>query len=117
MIERYGAENFRLCIASEVSVGSDNTCSEQKISSPSKYLTKLWNISRFIAGFQIPDDIPNLSDLSPSDRWILADLEKLTRQCVAGYEEFNYLIPANKIRDFTWNVFASHYLELAKGRA
>ncbi len=117
MLERYGAENFRLWIASEVSVGSDYTCSEQKISSPSKFLTKLWNISRFIAGFQFPDEIPKLSDLSPSDRWILAELEKLTRECVAGYEDFNFFIPANKIRDFAWNVFASHFLELAKGRA
>lgn len=117
MLNRYGAENFRLWIASEVSVGSDYTCSEQKISSPGKFLTKLWNISRFIAGFPIPEMTPNYEDISPSDKWILSELSQLTQECLSGYEDFNFFVPANKIRDFTWNVFAAHYIELAKGRA
>jgi len=36
---------------------------------------------------------------------------------LAGYEDYNFFVPANKLRDFTWNVFAAHYVELAKGRA
>ena len=71
MLEKYGGENFRLWTASEVTVGSDYTCSEQKIASPGKFLTKLWNISRFIAGFQVPEEVPSL--LSPSDEWILSE--------------------------------------------
>jgi valyl-tRNA synthetase len=117
MLERYGAENFRLWIASEVSVGSDYTCSEQKIASPGKFLTKLWNISRFIAGFPEPTRAPSLSSVSSSDRWILAELSALTEESISGYEDFNFFIPSNKIRDFTWNLFAAHYVELAKGRA
>ncbi|MCL5066762.1 MAG: valine--tRNA ligase [Thaumarchaeota archaeon] len=117
MLNRYGAENFRLWIASEVSVGSDYTCSEQKIASPGKFLTKLWNISRFIAGFPIPKEEPRYDSLSSSDKWILSELSQLTSECLSGYEDFNFFIPANKIRDFTWNIFAAHYVELAKGRA
>jgi valyl-tRNA synthetase len=117
MLNRYGAENFRLWIASEVSVGSDYTCSEQKIMSPGKFLTKLVNVSRFIAGFDAPERRPDYAELSHSDRWILAELGKLTEDCLAGYEDYNFFIPANKLRDFTWNVFAAHYVELAKGRA
>jgi valyl-tRNA synthetase len=117
MLDRYGAENFRLWIASEVSVGSDYTCSEQKIASPGKFLTKLWNISRFIAGFPEPSKVPEYDKLASSDRWILAELSALTEESLAGYGDFNFFIPANKIRDFTWNLFAAHYIELAKGRA
>jgi len=117
MLDRYGAENFRMWIASEVSVGSDYTCSEQKIATPGKFLTKLWNISRFIAGFPEPKEIPTYDELSSSDRWILSELSALTEECIAGYEDYNFFVPANKIRDFTWNLFAAHYLELAKGRA
>lgn len=117
MLDRYGAENFRLWIASEVSVGSDYTCSEQKIASPGKFLTKLWNISRFIAGFPEPKRKPPSGELSASDRWILSELSALTDESMAGYEDYNFFIPANKVRDFTWNLFASHYVELAKGRA
>ncbi|MDG6996901.1 MAG: valine--tRNA ligase [Nitrososphaerota archaeon] len=117
MLNKYGAENFRLWIASEVSVGSDYTCSEQKIASPGKFLTKLWNISRFIASFPIPDTIPPYDDISASDKWILSELSQLVSDCLSGYEDFNFFIPANRVRDFTWNVFAAHYIELAKGRA
>jgi valyl-tRNA synthetase len=117
MLNRYGAENFRLWIASEVSVGSDYTCSEQKIMSPGKFLTKLWNIARFIAGFDLPKIAPDYDNLSHSDRWILAELSKLTEDCLTGYEDYNFFVPANRLRDFTWNVFAAHYVELAKGRA
>ena len=73
MLDRSRAENFRMWIASEVSVGSDYTCSESKIATPGKFLTKLWNISRFIAGFPVPEEKPASDDISPSDRWILAD--------------------------------------------
>jgi len=38
-------------------------------------------------------------------------------ECVAGYEEGNGFVPATKIREFVWNVFAAHYIEMVKGRA
>lgn len=117
MLDRYGAENFRMWIASEVSVGSDYTCSEQKIATPGKFLTKLWNISRFIAGLPEPEERPLPDALCASDRWILSELSALIEESLAGYEDFNFFIPSNKIRDFTWNLFAAHYVELAKGRA
>ncbi|HXQ92743.1 MAG TPA: valine--tRNA ligase [Nitrososphaerales archaeon] len=117
MLDRYGAENFRMWIASEVSIGSDYTCSESKIATPGKFLTKLWNISRFIAGFPVPEEKPSYDDISPSDRWILSELSSLTEECIKGYEDYNFFIPANRIRDFTWNIFAAHYVEIAKVRA
>lgn len=115
MLEKYGAENFRMWIASEVSVGSDYTCSEQKISTPGKFLNKLWNVAKYITSFPVPSNEPAL--LNPSDKWILAELSSLTKECLEGYENYNFFIPSNKIRDFTWNTFAAHYIELAKGRA
>lgn len=115
MLEKYGAENFRMWIASEVSVGSDYTCSEQKISTPGKFLNKLWNVAKYITGFPVPRNEP--ARLNASDKWILAELSSLTKECLEGYEDFNFFIPSNKVRDFTWNTFAAHYIELAKGRA
>ena len=34
-----------------------------------------------------------------------------------GYEEYNFFIPAIAIREFTWNGFAAHYIEMVKARA
>ncbi|MFH0986635.1 MAG: class I tRNA ligase family protein, partial [Candidatus Micrarchaeota archaeon] len=30
---------------------------------------------------------------------------------------YNFYIPANRIREFLWNLFAAHYIEMAKARA
>jgi valyl-tRNA synthetase len=117
LIERYGAEPIRLWAASEVSVGSDFIVSDQRIVGAGKFLTKLWNVARLIANFSQPADKMEFEDLSPTDKWILGELSELTGSCLDGYGEHNFFIPSNKIRDFTWNVFAAHYIELAKGRA
>ena len=34
-----------------------------------------------------------------------------------GYNEYNFFVPAIAIREFTWNVFAAHYIEMVKARA
>ncbi|MGI0033652.1 MAG: class I tRNA ligase family protein, partial [Nitrososphaeraceae archaeon] len=57
------------------------------------------------------------SDLLSSDKWILGELSNLVVECIKGYKEYNFFIPASQIREFTWNIFASHYLELVKSRA
>ncbi len=54
--------------------------------------------------------------LEPSDRWILAELTRLVKECMRGYSEYNFFVPANAIREFTWHLFAAHYIEMVKGR-
>ncbi len=113
ILEKYGADIFRYWAAAEASLGSDFRCSEERIANAGKFLTKLWNISRFISMF------PAVKNVKPidSDKWVLAELNKLVKECRKGYEDFNFFIPANKIRDFIWNVFADHYVEMVKKRA
>ncbi|MEM5766131.1 MAG: valine--tRNA ligase [Candidatus Aenigmatarchaeota archaeon] len=113
ILKKYGADNFRFWNASEVSLGYDFRCSEEKIASASKFLTKLWNIARFISSFPRPKK----ANLSKTDEWILAELNMLIKDCLKGYKDFNFFIPATKIREFTWNLFASHYIEMVKPRA
>ncbi len=113
ILEQYGADNFRFWSASESSLGSDFRVSEQKIQSASKFITKLWNVSRFISMFPIPKK----AKLTETDKWILAELNLLVKKCLKGYEDFNFFVPANELRDFLWKVFADHYIEMVKTRA
>ena len=115
IISRHGADTFRFWSAIEANHGQDFRCSEQKIVEAQKFLTKLWNIGRFVSSFEIISSYE--SDLLFSDRWILGELSNLVNECVRGYKEYNFFIPASQIREFTWNIFASHYLELVKSRA
>ena len=113
LLAKYGADTFRFWNAAEASLGSDFRCSEQRIAGTSKFLTKLWNLSRFISSFPRPTG----ARLTASDRWILSELNMLQKRCLNGYADFNFFVPSNEVRDFIWNLFAPHYVEMAKARA
>ena len=113
LIEKYGADAVRFFAASETNPGDDFRISEAKIGGAGKFLTKLWNVARFISSF--PE--PPAGALRPSDEWILAELNGVIEACRGAYEEDNVFVPANRARDFLWNMFAPHYVEMVKGRA
>ena len=113
VLEKYGADAFRLWSALETNLGSDYRYSEARVAGARNTLTKIWNLARFISSFpQV-----KTTRLRPADQWILAELSRLTRRCLEGYKKFNFFIPATELRDFLWGSFASHYLEMAKARA
>jgi len=113
VLEKYGADAFRLWSALETSLGSDYRYSDARVAGARNTLTKIWNLARFISSFpQV-----KTARLRPADQWILSELSHLTKRCLEGYKEFNFFIPATELRDFLWGSFASHYLEMAKTRA
>jgi valyl-tRNA synthetase len=116
IIKKHGADTFRLWSASEANLGYDFRCSEQKITNSQKFLSKLWNIGRFISNFDVIGEENKPEKLHPTDKWILAELDSTSKKCIEGYNELNFFIPSNTIREFTWNIFASHYIELIKSR-
>ena len=113
VIQKYGADAFRLWSASEVNHGYDFRCNEQKIQSTKKFLSKLWNIARFLSEFPVAE----YAAPTKTDMWILQETDRLIEKCMAGYAEYNFFVPAIAIREFTWNVFAAHYIEMVKRRA
>lgn len=113
IIQRTGADTFRFWSASVVSHGSDFRCNEQKIEATKKFLSKLWNVSRFLSAFPVVADARPLA----ADRWILAELDAVVAECGRGYEAYDFFVPAIAIREFAHNLFAAHYVEMVKARA
>jgi valyl-tRNA synthetase len=113
VIDSHGADSFRFWAASEVNLGDDFRISEDRIAGSKKFLTKLWNVARFVSSF----DFAESGEIKPTDEWILSELNNLVADCEKGYDKFNFFVPATKVRNFLWNTFASHYLEMAKSRA
>jgi valyl-tRNA synthetase len=113
IIAKFGADAVRFWGASEAGQGYDFRFSEERIAGAGKLLTKLWNTCRFISSFPIPEK----AELTWTDKWMLNELGKLTQECMEAYERFDVFTVSTKVREFLWNVFASNYLEMAKGRA
>ena len=115
-IEKFGGDALRLFGASEASHGSDIRFSEERLAGTAKFLNKLYNIARFISGFPEPAKDKQLT-LATTDKWILTELSQTIKRAVEGYKRFDFNIPANELRQFTWDIFAGTYLELVKARA
>ena len=113
LVQKYGADAIRFFGASETGPGDDFRISDDKIGGAQKFITKLWNVSRFISSFPVLE----AGRLRPSDEWILSELNRLIEECRGAYEEYDLFVPANRCREFLWNVFAPHYVEMVKARA
>jgi len=114
MFRKYGADAFRFWSASEAKLGSSYRFDEARVKGGSLFLTKLWNIARFISSFPV---VAEDYELAPLDQMMLAQLNDLISECESGYSELNMHPPANALRNFAWNIFADHYVEAAKPRA
>ena len=114
IIAKYGADALRFSTAIEASLGSDIRFSEEKVGGASKFVQKVFNVTRFISCFP---QAKKPSKLEPADEWILSELSKATADSIEGYEAFDFFVPSSRVRRFLWELFASHYIELVKERA
>jgi len=104
---------MRIFVASETNPGDDFRISEAKVGGAAKFVTKLWNVARFISSFEEPKE----GKVLPTDEWILAELNRLIDVSRGAYEDLNLFLPSNRCREFLWNLFAPHYVEMVKARA
>jgi valyl-tRNA synthetase len=116
VLERFGAEPFRLWTAVEGNLEkTDFRCSFDRIEGTKKTLTKLWNVTRFVSMFQIEKDAE--IKLLESDEWITEELNELMSFADERYKNYDFHTPVAKVKHFIWETFASHYIELVKNRA
>ena len=118
IIDTYGADSLRFTLASSISPGNDMRFSDDKITASRNFTNKLWNAARFILMNDTsnirPDTLPD--ELLLEDRWILSKLQTLIQEVTENLENFDLGIAANKVYDFTWDVFCDWYIEVSKLR-
>ena len=115
VIDKFGAEPFRLWCAAEGNLEkTDLRCSFDRIDGAGKTLIKLWNVSRFISMFPAPGPDMKLTEI---DKWIIGEMNELIRHSEERYTAYDFHNPSIRMKNFIWEIFSSHYLELAKNRA
>ena len=116
LLRDYGAEAIRLWAATEGDLSKqDIICSKEKINAELKTLTKLINVTKFVTQFDKPKPIK--AKLTKTDQLFIDYIEGLTKFSDENYSKYNFYHPSLKLRDFIWETFASHYIELVKSRA
>lgn len=115
ILVKYGAEPFRMWAAVEGNLDStDFRCSYERIEGAGKTLTKLWNVSRFISMFPKAEKPNELIEL---DKWIISELKNIADLANKKFKDYDFHNPIILLKNFLWEAFASHYMEMVKGRA
>ena len=119
ILEQFGAEPFRLWAALEGNITEqDFRCSNERIQGAGKTLNKLWNVAKYISMFYIDkkelEVQPELTDL---DKAILNEFNSILSDARMRFKNYDFHNPAVRLRNFLWETFASHYIELSKNRA
>ncbi len=141
VVALYGADALRYTVIAGMGLGADTVLDpkdlERSFAPGRNFVTKLWNIGRFLLTNVGGDEVRQVSTLAPgelsrADRWILGRLDAAIAACdtalgpvrpnagvwrddekYAGLRLNEYTEAA---RNFVWNELADWYLESVKGR-
>jgi len=116
ILNNEGAEALRLWSALEGDISKqDLSCSRDRIKAEQKTLNKLLNVTRFVTQFKKPSKKPRLTE---TDKIFINYLDYETEKKIGpSYERYDFHKPIITLRNFLWETFASHYIELTKNRA
>lgn len=117
VIEKYGTDALRLSLISGIAPGNDSKYYEEKVIGARNFISKLWNISRFI--MQKTRDAhtaknTSLENLTVFDRMILEKMRDLIHDVTDDMNSYRFAQAVEKLHNFTWQDFADWYIEVAK---
>lgn len=117
VIDQYGADALRFALITSNTPGNDSRFYMEKVEANRNFCNKLWNASRFVF-MNVEDDVKNINDveLQIEDKWIISSLNDVIDEVSTNLNKYEIGIAAEKIYDFTWNVFCDWYIELVKPR-
>ncbi len=118
VIAAYGADSLRYFISTNSSPGLDLRYESEKVEAAWNFINKLWNISRYVLmnteGATVADLTLDAAGFGVAERWILTKLNAVLEAANADFDHYEFGEAAKKLYNFTWNDFASWYVEMAK---
>jgi len=118
LIETHSADAIRYWAAGS-KLGTDTFFSEDELKIAKKFITKLYNASKFaimqLADFQKPE-ILDKTKLLPVDRWILERVNETTLKAKQLLEDYEVGQARHEIDRLFWKDFCDYYIEIAKER-
>lgn len=118
LIENHSADAVRYWAANS-KLGTDTFFSEDELKIAKRFITKLYNASKF-AILQLEDFVKpekyDESKLLPVDRWILQRVNETTIRAKALLDDYEIGQARHEIDDLFWKDFCDYYIEIVKER-
>ena len=115
LLDKYGADMIRYWTASH-KLGTDTWFEEKDIEKSKRFITKLWNSSRFV-NMHIKDiDLEEPVGYNSLDKWIISKCQKTLEKYQYQMDNFEVGLAREEIDRFFWNDLCDNYLEMVKER-
>ncbi len=111
LFEEYGTDAVRFGLLYQSST-QDFSYSYERAALGRGFVTKLWNMGRFVSGY--PAETEGPEEASASDRWILSSFNETTRDYDRLLEECEFSEAMRLVYDFAWHDLADWYVEISK---
>jgi len=115
LIENYSADVIRYW-AANTKLGTDTFFSVDELDAGTRFITKLWNASRFAISHLQDFDMNEGTEMMPVDRWITERCRQTIADAEKYLEKYETGMARHMIDEFFWKDFCDYYLEIAKER-
>jgi len=119
LMNEFGTDALRFTILVGSTPGNDTNVGPKKVEANRNFANKIWNVGRFVINainsLQSGVDIDKHHQ-TDADKWILAELQELTRNVDRLFKTFQYGEAGKQIYEFFWSNFADFYVEYAKNQ-
>ncbi len=115
VLERYGADALRFW-ASSSRLGEDLDYQEKELVAGKKFVTKIWNASKFIFMNLGNNKITKPKEILEVDRLFLSELNRAIEDSSNSFDNYEYAACKLDTMNFFWHDFCDNYLEIVKNR-
>ena len=114
IVDEYSTDAFRF-FAANCTIGEDTPFRYKDVKRGKKLIIKLYNLGKFVKN-AISAGIEKPETLKLMDRWLLSKYSELVNEMTALMDSYRYDKAIKLLENFTWHVFADHYVEMIKHR-
>jgi len=111
LFDEYGTDAVRFGLLYQSST-QDFSYSYERAALGRAFVTKLWNMARFVLSY--PAEVEGPQAPSTSDRWILSSFNETAREYDRLLEECEFSEAMRLVYDLAWRSFADWYVEISK---
>jgi len=115
MISKYSADALRFWAAGS-RLGDDLPFQEKDLVTGSKFITKIWNASKFAFMHLADYNLEMPAKLELLDKWVLSKLSKVVKSATENFNSYEYMHTKLETETFFWHTYCDNYLELIKDR-
>jgi len=115
VIEKYSSDALRFWAAGS-KLGDDLPYQEKDLVTAQKFITKLWNASKFAIMHLKDYKGKKPKKLEVIDKWILSRLTRIINSSTESFKNYEYSRTKQDVENFFWHEFCDNYLEIVKDR-